>query len=113
SQDTGQRWADPPQCASAAELQRNLDAMDRHQREGFPEPSRSRSQLFPTLAHSGRAYTPAQEASLWQEARLRRKLAEYTVVRQINARGLISVYGRNYYVGRRYAGQAAYVRFDG
>jgi hypothetical protein len=112
SQDIGQRWADPPRCTSAAELQRNLDAMDRHQREGFPEPSRSRSRLFPTLAHSGRAYAPAEESALWQETRLWEKLAEYAVVRQINARGLISVYGRNYYVGRRYAGQAAYVRFD-
>ena len=112
SQDTGQRWADPAQCPSLAEFQRNLDAMDQHQREAFPEPSRSRSQLFPSLAHSGRTYRPAEEAILWQEARLWQKLAEYAVVRQINARGLISVYGRNYYVGRRYAGQAAYVRFD-
>ena len=63
-------------------------------------------------AHSGRAYGLAEEAALWQEARLWRKLAEYAVVRQINARGLISVYGRNYYLGRRYAGQPAYVRFD-
>jgi hypothetical protein len=112
SQETGQRWADPPRWSSAAELQRCLDAMDRHQREAFPEPSLSRRRLFPTLAHSGRAYAPSEEAELWQEARLWRKLAEYAVVRQINARGLISVYGRNYYVGRRYAGQAAYVRFD-
>ena len=112
AQDTGQRWADPPRCSSAAELQQGLDAMDRHQREAFPEPSRSRSRLFPALAHSGRAYGLAEEAALWQEARLWRKLAEYAVVRQINARGLISVYGRNYYLGRRYAGQAAYVRFD-
>jgi hypothetical protein len=112
SQDTGQRWADPAQCASVAELQRSLDAMDQHQREGFPEPSRSRSRLFPRLAHSGRAYRQADEATLWQEARLWQKLAEYAVIRQINARGLISVYGRNYYVGRRYAGQTAYVRFD-
>jgi hypothetical protein len=112
SQDTGQRWADPERCASAAELQRNLDAMDQHQREYFPEPSRSRLGLFPALAHSGRAYDPAAESDQWQESRLWEKLAEYAVVRQINARGLISVYGRNYYVGRRYAGQEAYVRFD-
>jgi len=112
SQDTGQRWADPAQCGSIAELQRSLDAMDEHQREGFPEPARSRLRLFPALAHSGRAYAPAEEAALWQEPRLWAKLAEYAVVRQINARGLVSVYGRNYYVGRRYAGETAYVRFD-
>ena len=86
--------------------------MDQNQRKAFPEPSRSRGQLFPSLAHSGRACRPAEEAILWQEARLWQKLAESAVVRQINARGLISVSGRNSYVGRRYAGQAAYVRFD-
>jgi hypothetical protein len=112
SQDTGQRWSDPAGCGSAAELQHNLDTMDQHQREWFPEPSRSRLHLFPSLAHSGRGYDPAAEANLWQESRLWRNLAEDAVVRQINARGLISVYGRNFYVGRRYAGQEAYVRFD-
>jgi hypothetical protein len=112
SQDTGRRWADPARCGTSAELQRSLDAMDRHQREMFPEPSRSRSRLFPTLAHSGRVYRPTEEAALWQETRLWQKLAESAVVRQINARGLISVSGRNSYVGRRYADQAASVRFD-
>jgi hypothetical protein len=112
SQDTAQRWADPAQCTSIGQLQRSLDAMDRHHREAFPEPARSRLRLFPALAHSGRAYAQAEEAALWQEPRLWEKLAEYAVVRQINARGLVSVYGRNYYVGRRYAGQTAYVRFD-
>lgn len=56
AQNTGKRWADPPRCFSVAELQRNLDAMDRHQREGFPDAAHSRSRLFPGLAHSGRAY---------------------------------------------------------
>lgn len=112
AQNTGKRWADPPRCHSVAELQRNLDAMDRHQREGFPDAAHSRSRLFPGLAHSGRAYRRAREASLWQVRRLREGLAEYAVVRQINARGLISVSGRDSYVGRRYAGRAAYVRLD-
>ncbi len=76
-------------------MQRGLDDMDRHQRDAFPEPARSRSRLFPGLADSGRAYRPAEEEALWQEARVWRELAEYAVVRRINARGLISVYGRN------------------
>ena len=45
-------------------------------------------------------------------AEMRRRLAEYAVVRQINSRGLISVYGRNHYVGKRNAGRSAYVRLD-
>jgi hypothetical protein len=111
-QEIGQRWADPALCADVQEVQRRIDAMDRHQREGYPEPARSRMRLFPGLAHSGRAYQAEAEASLWREDHLRRRLAEYAVVRQINARGLISVYGHNYYVGKRYAGQTAYVRFE-
>src|SRR5438270_13096693 len=40
--NTGQRWADPPRCSSAAELQRQLDMRDRHQRDGFPDAPHSR-----------------------------------------------------------------------
>jgi hypothetical protein len=68
--------------------------------------------LFPALAHSGRAYRHGAEASLWQERRVRDELAEYAVVRQVNARGLVSIYGRNYSVARKYAGEAVYVRLD-
>src|SRR5262245_41020938 len=112
AQRTGQRWADPPRCGSGAELQRRLDAMDRHQREWFPDAARSRMRLFPGLAHSGRAYHRAAEASAWQPGRVREELAEYAVVRQVNARGLVSVYGRNYSVPRKYAGESVYVRLD-
>src|ERR1700722_19575620 len=66
AQGTGQRWADPPRCRSAAELQRALDAMDRHQREAFPDAARSRMRLSPGLAHSGRPYARPREAALWR-----------------------------------------------
>ena len=112
AQRTGKRWADPWQCGPVAALQRSIDAMDRHQREAFPDVARSRARLFPGPAHSGRDYSQRREATLWRLDRVRAALAEYVVVRQINARGLVSVYGRNYYVGRRYAGETAYVRLD-
>lgn len=112
AQRTGQRWADPPRCGSAAELQRRLDAMDRHQREAFPDAEHSRLRLFPGLAHSGRAYHRAAEAAMWRLGRAREGLAGYAVVRQVNARGLVSVYGRNYAVARKYAGESVYVRLD-
>jgi hypothetical protein len=112
SQEIGQRWSDAGSCGSVAEVQSRLDLMDAHQRGGFPEPARSRLSPFPKLSHSGRAYAVADEPSLWRESELRRGLAEYAVVRLINARGLISVYGRNHYVGKRNAGQSAYVRLD-
>lgn len=112
AQNTGQRWADPPRCSTAVELQRNLDAFDRHQRECFPDQAHSRLRLFPALAHSGRPYHRSQEAAIWNVEYVRTKLAEYAVPRRINARGQISVYGRYCYVGRRYADQWAQVRLD-
>jgi hypothetical protein len=36
SQDTGQRWAEPWRCDSAAEWQQRLDEMDRIQRAEYP-----------------------------------------------------------------------------
>ena len=112
SQEVGQRWSDAGRCGSATEVQSGLDAMDAHQREGFPEPTKSRLSLFPKLAHSGRPYAAGDERTSWSEAEMRRRLAEYAAVRQINSRGLISVYGRNHYVGKRHAGRSAYVRLD-
>jgi hypothetical protein len=112
SQNTGKRWAEPERCGSAAERQRRLAAMDRHQRQAFPDAAHSRMRLFPALAHSGRADRRGREAALWQPQRVRDKLAEYAVARQVNARGLVSIYGRNYSVARKYAGEAVYVRLD-
>ena len=112
SQRTGQRWADPPRCRSATELQRQRDTMDRHQREWFPDAAHSRMRLFPGLAHSGRAYHRAAEASSWPRGRVREKLAGSAVARPVNARGLVSVSGRNYAVARKYAGDSVYVRLE-
>src|SRR5262245_59976486 len=54
AQGIGKRWAEPPRCAKAAELQRRMDEMDEHQRDWFPDEEQSRTRLFPALAHSGR-----------------------------------------------------------
>lgn len=112
SQEIGQRWADPAACADAAALQASADAMDEHQRVGFPEPGSSRMRLFPGLAHSGRAYDPGGEAATWDIAAMRRGLSGYAASRRVTARGAASVYDRGHYVGRKYAGQAVYVRCD-
>jgi hypothetical protein len=39
-------------------------------------------------------------------------LASHVVVRQVNRTGTVSVYNRNYYVGKAYAQQEVFVRFD-
>lgn len=55
SQGTAKRWAEPHACRDPAELQVRLDADDLLQRERYPVAGgRSRRELFPELAHSGR-----------------------------------------------------------
>jgi hypothetical protein len=112
SQEIAQRWAEPLGCDSAAAVQQQVDAMDQHQRAGFPDAAQSRLSMFPALAHSGRSYAASEEAASWLAARVGAALAGYAAARRVNARGLVSVYGRSHYVGRRFAGRDVYVRLD-
>jgi hypothetical protein len=113
SQGTGKRWAEPHRAASAAELQGTIDTMDRRQREQYPYRGRaSRLAAHPELAHSGRVYDEAQEPAVWSIERVHDLLSGYVVSRQVDRCGMVSVYNRNYYVGRSYAGKSVFIRFD-
>src|SRR5205085_9474969 len=71
SQGTGKRWAEPEQCATAAELQQRLQEMDVIQREAYPSiAGQSRAAAFPGLAHSGRRYSAARERRHWDQRRV-------------------------------------------
>lgn len=113
SQGTGKRWAEPGRCAGPAELQANLDAADRIQREEYPTPAGpSRWALFPALAHSGRGWTAAWEARAWSLAAVEAHLAGYVAVRRVSTSGHVTVYDRGRYVGAQYAGQHVLVQYD-
>jgi transposase InsO family protein len=113
SQGTGKRWAEPHQAASAADLQTNLDAMDRRQRESYPYHGRaSRLSAHPDLEHSGRSYDESQEEPGWSLEKARDLLAGFVVPRRVDRSGMASVYNRNYYVGKAYAEQVVHVRYD-
>jgi transposase InsO family protein len=113
SQGTGKRWGDPASAASAAALQAAMDRMDRIQREEYPyEGGRSRLAVHPGLRHSGRPYSAAWERRHWGVAGAYELLAGFVVARQIDRCGSVSVYHRNYYVGKAHAGEAAWVGFD-
>jgi hypothetical protein len=113
SQGTGKRWAEPHRCRSAAQLQERLTADDRLQRERYPHhKKRSRCELYPGLAHSGRAYQLADEDRLWDLGRVGQHLAEYAVPRKVDGTGQVSLYNRNYYVGVVHKGNTVYVMFD-
>jgi hypothetical protein len=113
SQGTAKRWAEPHACQAAAELQARLDEDDCLQRERYPvAQGRSRWELFPGLAHSGRLYQKGNEARRWSLERVRDHLAGYAVPRRVDSQGKVSVYNRNLYVGVVHAGKEACVQFD-
>jgi hypothetical protein len=113
SQGTAKRWAEPRTCDTAEELQRRLEEMDGIQRQEYPGVGgRSRLEAFPGLAHSGRAYTPAWEHEHWDLAAVTAHLAGYAVRRQVNTSGTVSIYNRNHYVSKKYAGETVHVMFD-
>jgi transposase InsO family protein len=113
SQGAGKRWAEPHQAASAAELQADLDAMDRRQRESYPYRGQaSRLAAHPELEHSGRPYDESREEECWSLEKARDLLAGYVVPRRVDRGGMASVYGRNYYVGKAYAERVVHVRYD-
>jgi hypothetical protein len=113
SQGTAKRWAEPRDCATAEELQQRLDEMDRIQREEYPSiDGRSRLEAFPQLAHSGRPYTPAWERAHWSLATVAAHLSGYTLRREVDKSGTVSVYNRNRYVGKIHKGKTVHVMFD-
>src|SRR4051812_7511891 len=113
SQGVGKAWAEPAQCASAVELQRRLDALDRVQREEYPvQGERSRIEVDPGLQHSGRSYDREWEAKHWQLQRSWDLLGSCVVPRQVDRQGKVSVYNRPYSVGPLWAGKTIWVGFD-
>lgn len=113
SHGTGQRWAEPGTCGSAAALQARLDEADRLQREVYVTAAgASRWELFPELRHSGRRYSAAWEARAGSLALVAEHLAAYVAVRRVGPGGSIRVYGRLRYVGRQDAGQEVPVQYD-
>jgi hypothetical protein len=105
--------AEPWACADAAELQRRADETDRLQREAYAGPGEQpRWHEFPGLAHSGRAYRPEAEASLWDLERVKAHLAQYVVRRKVDPLGKVSVYNRPRPVSRAWIGKGVNVGFD-
>jgi hypothetical protein len=113
SQGTGQRWAEPEQCATVAELQRRLQAMDDIQRTAYPSiAGQSRVVAFPALRHSGRRYSWNWERRHWDHRLVLDYLAGYAVPRRVDKNGNVSLYHRPHYVGSMHRGKQVYVMVD-
>ena len=113
SQGVGKQWAEPHTCRSRSQLQRRLDRLDRLQRERYPlQDGRSRSELFPALKHTGRPYSRAWERRNWDWEQVLQFLAEHVVARKTDKNGLVSIYHRGYYLGRKHRNKLIHVLFD-
>lgn len=113
SQGTAKRWAEPHQANSVAELNAQLQVMDKRQRESYPYGrTASRLAAYPKLAHSGRLYEEALEPALWSLERVYELLADFVVRREIDGSGMVSVYNQNYYVSQAHRGESIWVEFD-
>jgi hypothetical protein len=113
SQDTGQRWCEPHDCHTAAQLQTRLDEMDRLQREEYPSlQGRSRIQVFPGLQQQSRPYTVAWEKNAWNLGRAQAYLADFVGLRQATKQGQVSIYARRVSVGAGHRGKPVVIQYD-
>lgn len=113
SQGVGKNWAEPGACQSVKELQQHFRKMDRIQREKYPyRDGRSRMEVFPELQHSSRIYSTAWEREHWNMKVVLEHLSEYLMSRRVDRAGLISIYNRNYYVGKHHQSVVVSVMLD-
>jgi hypothetical protein len=113
SHQTSQDWVEPHTCADAIELQLRLEEMDQIQRSEYPhQGGKSRMEVYPELAHSGRSYSREWEQDNWSMQRVKEYLANHVAQRRVSEKGQVTVYDKRYQVGRVNAGQKALVQYD-
>jgi hypothetical protein len=113
SHRTMQSWTAPGYCRDVEHLQQSLDQNTTLQREVYPNRSgQTRLARYPQLLDCPRPYQAQQEPQLWSLSQAQRPLVGRQWLRKVSANGQISLYNRNYLVGRDYAKQSLWVRFD-
>lgn len=113
SQGVGKNWGEPHTCSNIRELQQRMDKFDRLQRERYPfQGLQSRLEAFPELLKPRRRYTPTQERKIWRWDLVTEHLQQYAIVRKVDAKGSVSIYNRQQYVGIAFARQHVVVSYD-
>jgi hypothetical protein len=108
---TTKNWVEPSTCANLTELQRRLDRAADLQRSRYPyRQGRSREQYYDTLSRGGVPYRQNPES--WRLDRVDALLAQGLWTRRVDCCGKISIYGRNYSIGRQYARQSVLLTFQ-
>jgi hypothetical protein len=86
------------------------------QRERYPTKAKqgqTRLEACPALYQNPRVYKEADEPNLWSIERVRTYLAKGRWPRFVSKIGQITLYGKAYRVGRAFAHQQVWLRFDG
>lgn len=107
------QWVEPDQCPGWSACQPRLAWAVETQRNRYPAVSgQTRLQAYPGLRTNPRAYTVAQETSLWQMQRVRAYLAQFTFQRKVETSGQVTLFANRYSIGRRYRHQSVDIQFD-
>jgi len=108
---TTKPWVEPRRCNHLDELQHRLNRAHYLQRECYPyRGKQTRLTYYPRLNHSGRLYSSSPEK--WKLEKVDNVLSQGLWTRRTDSDGKISIYGRNYSVGRAYANQDVCLRFE-
>lgn len=113
TQGVTRQWVEPTRCPDRAHLPGRLDWAVRIQREAYPAlGGRTRLEAHPALRRPRRPYARAEEEALWDLGRVEAILSGGVWRRRVSRTGQISLYNRNYRVGRGHAGQEVSVRYE-
>jgi hypothetical protein len=113
TQGVTQQWVEPPRCPDRTRLAPRLEWAVHMQREACPAiRGRTRWEAHPALAERRRPYTRDGEEALWDLSRVDAFLGRGVWRRLVSQTGRISLYNRNYRVGRDHAGEEVSVLFD-
>jgi len=108
-----QQWIEIKSCKDDIEVKVRLTRAAAIQRCEYPAVGgRTRVEAFPALMTPRRSYDPAREAELWSLDRVDRFLSGLVVHRRVSRGGQISLYHRNFMVGKTHQGQEVHVKFD-
>jgi hypothetical protein len=107
------RWGDPSTSADTATWQAHLERVATIQRERYPtRGGQTRLAAYPGLRARPRPYQAAAEASQFDLERVKVYLASGRWPRVVSKIGQITLYGQPYRVGRQWAGEQVWLRFD-
>ena len=109
-QGVTEKWSRAKTCAGMGELRQNLEQACKFQREKYPTrvcKGLPRTKAFPRLAEGGRPYFPEQ----FDFEKVKQFLAMGMWERKVSQNGVVEFGNRRYSVGRKMAGQFAYISY--